>query len=362
MVARYVSFTLLSLATAAVLSIAVWMVLSTPAITQLFTQQTLPLTSTVQPQRPSLTLPGCKGLPNMPVVRPGELGSTQRPIVITFAPWGDTTEMAQIGQAIAGCLSSMTGLVYRSEVGTSATASVEAMGANKAQVGFLDTFAVVLAQTRYGVQPGLIALDQYYTVAIDPDKSLANMLEPFHKREFIARADSGIKSYADLKGKTICYVEPYAPSDEIIPSMMLKANGINPDRDFEAVVYTGSYDGVAIAVFKGACDVGVTFVDGLTDPAANYKQRYPTLPGTLAVFALTGQIPNGGVQFVANLDPNIKQATIAGLETMANDPEGNAVLNMLYPIKGFQEAGQNFYSDVDNILKQTGTDPASLVN
>ena len=192
MVARYATYTLLSIAAVAVLSLAVWMVLSTPAVAQLFTQQTLPLESSAQPQQPSLTLPGCKRLLNMPRVEPGELGSTQRPIVITFVPSGDATEIAQAGKVIAGCLSGMTGLVYQSEVGASSMASVEAMSTNMAQVGFLNTFAAILAQTRYGVQPGLIALDKYYTVAIDPDKSLANMLEPFHKREFIAGADSGV--------------------------------------------------------------------------------------------------------------------------------------------------------------------------
>ena len=143
---------------------------------------------------------------------------------------------------------------------------------------------------------------------------------------------------------------------------MLKANGINPDQDFKAVVYTGSYDGVAIAVYNGKCDVGVTFVDGLTDPAANFREQYPTLRSTVAAFAITGRIPNRGVQFVANLDPNIKQATVAGLATMANDLGGNATLNTLYPIRGFQEVGPNFYDDIENILKKTGTDPASLVN
>ena len=44
----------------------------------------------------------------------------------------------------------MTGLTFKIEVGTSFAATIEAMGANKAQVGFLNTFSELLAEQKYG--------------------------------------------------------------------------------------------------------------------------------------------------------------------------------------------------------------------
>ena len=102
---------------------------------------------------------------------------------------------------------------------------------------------------------------------------MAGKLNPFYKGQFIANVASGIKSFADLKGKTFCFVDPNSTSGYIIPRIILKANGIDPDKDFKAVQNAGSHDNVAIAVYKGDCDAGVTYVDVLTDAAANLKAQ-----------------------------------------------------------------------------------------
>ena len=43
------------------------------------------------------------------------------------------------------------------------------------------------------------------------------------------------------------------------------------------------------------------------------------------------------------------------------DPGGNAVLNRLYNINGFQKIEANFYDDFAAVLKKAGVDPAALV-
>ena len=115
----------------------------------------------------------CAKLPDAPTAAAGELGSPDKPIVITFVPSGDTGKITKAGTAIADCLSQMTGLNFKIEVGTTFAASIEAMGAEKAQVGFLNTFSVLLAEAKYGIIPALATLRKYNTNAIDPDKGLA---------------------------------------------------------------------------------------------------------------------------------------------------------------------------------------------
>jgi len=109
-------------------------------------------------------------------------------------------------------LNKMTGLSYTIEVGTSFGASIEAMGANKAQVGFLNTFSVLLAREKYGIIPALAVLRKYNTNDVDPDKAQAGQLLPYYKGQFIANQASGIKTFADLKGKTFCFVDPNSTS------------------------------------------------------------------------------------------------------------------------------------------------------
>ncbi len=236
--------------------------------------------------------PVCTKLPDAPAApAAGALGSSDNPIVITFVPSGDTGKIAKAGGAIADCLGQMTGLSFKEEVGTSFAASIEAMGAEKAQVGFLNTFSALLGNSKYGIFPAMLAIRNYSTNAVDPDAALKGQPEPFYKGEFIASVASGIKTFADLKGKTFCFVDPNSTSGYIIPRIVLKANGIDPDKDFKATVNAGSHPNVAIAVYKGDCDAGVAYVDILTDTSANLAATYPDIATKVVPFAVTDKHP-----------------------------------------------------------------------
>jgi phosphonate transport system substrate-binding protein len=306
--------------------------------------------------------PVCDKLSDAPAApAAGELGSADNPIVITFVPSGDTGKITTAGTAIADCLSQMTGLNFKMEVGTTFAASIEAMGAEKAQIGFLNTFSALLAGAKYGVTPALVAVRKYATNDLDPDKALSGQLEPFYKGQFIANADSGISSFADLKGKTFCFVDPNSTSGYIVPRIILAANGINPDTDFAATQNAGSHNNVAIAVYKGDCDAGVTYINVLTDTSANLAAQYPDIADKVKIFAVTPPIPNDGMQFIKSLDPNLRKVVVEGMMAMANDPGGKAVLKSLYNYDSFQEVDATFYNEFLAVLQKAGVDPSSLV-
>ena len=75
--------------------------------------------------------------------------------------------------------------------------------------------------------------------------------------------DTGIKTLADLKGKTFARVDPLSTSGWIIPSLMLKAAGINAGTDMK-IVDAGSHPAVVTAVYTGQADAGACFVDART--------------------------------------------------------------------------------------------------
>ena len=305
--------------------------------------------------------PVCTKMANPPTVEAGTFGSADNPIVIAFVPSGDTGKITKAGTAIAECLAAMTGLAFKIEVGTSYAASIEAMGATKAQVGFLNTFSILLAEQKYQIIPALANLRKYSTNAVDPDAALKGQMQPFYKGQFIANQASGIKSFADLKGKTFCFVDPNSASGYIIPRIVLKANGIDPDIDLKASVNAGSHPNVAIAVYKGDCDAGVTFIDVMVDAAANLAATYPDISTKVIAFTDTVRIPNDGVQYIKELDPKVQEAITESLLAMAADPGGAAVLKSLYSINGFQKIDSSFYNDFAAVLKAAGVDPAELV-
>lgn len=306
------------------------------------TQAAVQPTATVPP-------PKCDKLEGMPTVKAGDLGSPENPIVITLVPSGDVPTITKAGTEIADCLSKLTGLSYKIEVGTSYAASIEALGAGKAQFGFLNTFSAILAKEKYGVTPLLVALRPY-----------KGKLENFYQGQFIANKASGIKTIADLKGKTFCFVDPNSTSGAIIPQIVLKANGIDPQKDLKATQFAGSHDNVAIAVYKGDCDAGSTFVDVRTD-SAPIKQNYPDMVEKVDVFYITDNIPNDGLQVAKGVDPALIDATVKGLLFIAEDAGGKAMLRNLYSYRGLAKIEPNFYDDFEALLKKAGVDPASLI-
>jgi ABC-type phosphate/phosphonate transport system substrate-binding protein len=105
----------------------------------------------------------------------------------------------------------------------------------------------------------------------------------------------------------------------------------------------------------------VTFINVLTDTAANLAAQYPYITDKVKIFAVTPPIPNDGMQFIKSLDPNLKQVIVEGMLAMAEDPGGKAVLKSLYNYDAFQEVEATFYDEFAAILAKAGVDPASLV-
>jgi phosphonate transport system substrate-binding protein len=306
--------------------------------------------------------PVCTKLADAPAApAAGKLGAADNPITITFVPSGDTGKITKAGTAIADCLTQMTGLTFKMEVGTTFAASIEAMGAEKAQVGFLNTFSALLGNAKYGIFPVLIAIRNYNTNDVDPDKALKGQPEPFYKAQFMATTASGIKGFADLNGKTFCFVDPNSTSGYIVPRIILKANGIDPDTDFKATVNAGGHDKVAIALYKGDCDAGVTFINTLTDTSYKLYETYPDIADKVTIFAVSDRIPNDGMQFIKTLDPKLQAVIVEGMLAMVKDPGGKAVLKSLYNYDSFQKVEPTYYNDFLAVLKKAGVDPASLV-
>jgi phosphonate transport system substrate-binding protein len=315
----------------------------------------------VPPTATAVPAPICAPIAGAPTVKAGDLGSPDKPIVMAFVPSGEAGKIATASTAIADCLGKMTGLSYKVQTGTSYAAAIEAMGADKAQVGFLSTFAILEAEAKYGIIPALVNIRNYATVDIDPDKALKGQPEPFYKGEFITSASSGIKTLADLKGKTFCFVDPISASGYIIPRIILKANGIDPDKDLKATVNAGSHPNVAIGVYKGQCDAGSSFINILTDAASNLKGTYPDIEDKVVVFYVTDRIPNDGVQYSKTLDPKLQDITTTALLAMSKDPGGKAVLVSLYNVNAFQKIDATYYDDFNKIMIKAGVNAADLV-
>jgi phosphonate transport system substrate-binding protein len=274
----------------------------------------------------ALTLTGC-GTP--------KLGTEKNPIVMFFVPSGDTQEIIASGDQLAEMLTEKTGYTIKAEVGTDFAAAREAMGAGKAHVGWLNTFNYVLTNEKYGVDAGLV------TVRYGATSYLG---------QINVRADSGITSLADLKGKVMCWVDPNSTSGYIIPRIMLQANGIDPDADFSKTVEAGSHNNVITQVYNGECDAGATYGDA----RSSVEDDLTDVMEKVTVLATTSDIPNDNVSFIKDMPEEMRTKITDGLLEIAESEEGKEALNTLYSIAGLQKADDSFYDAFRTDLSKAG--------
>ncbi len=284
---------------------------------------------------------GLLALLAMTSCKQAELGTEENPIIMSFVPSGDTEEIIAGGEQIAQMLSEKTGLVIKANVGTDFAAVREAMGAGKAHIGWLNTFNYVLAHEKYGVEVALVTV-RYGSTS--------------YKGQIIVRADSGIESLEDLKGKTFCWVDPNSTSGYIIPRIMLLANGIDPDKDFAKQVEAGSHNNVVTAVYNGDCDAGATY----SDARSSVEKDVADVKDKVVVLATTTDIPNDNVSFAKNVPDDIRQKITDALLEIAATDEGKAALETVYSIAGLEPADDSFYDGFRADLSAAGIDIEDL--
>lgn len=270
-----------------------------------------------------------------------ELGTEENPVIMSFVPSGDTQEIVASGDELAEMISERTGLEIQANVGTDFAAVREAMGAGQAHIGWLNTFNYVLANEKYGVDVALVT-ERFGSTT--------------YTGQLNVRADSGIESLEDLRGKTVCWVDPNSTSGYIIPRIMLRANGIDPEEDFTQQIEAGSHNNVITQVYNGECDVGATY----DDARSSVEEDLPDVKEQVQVLATTTDIPNDNVSFIEEFPEDKRQEIVNALLEIAGTEEGQEALNNLYSIAGLQEADDSFYDAFRADLSQAGMDIEEL--
>ncbi len=266
---------------------------------------------------------------------PPALGTKDNPIVLAFVPSGETPEIIASAETVADLLSEKTGYVIEGTVATSYSAVIEAMGTGKAHMGTLATFAYLLAREKYGVDVALVAV-RYGS--------------PYYKGEIIVGADTGITKIEDLAGKTMCWVEAASTSGYIVPRIMLKAHGVDPDTDLAQAVEAGTHPNVVLAVYQGDCDAGAVYVDA----RGTIEDDHPDVNEKVLVIAESDEIPNDGLQFIKDFPADMREKIVqAFLDIMATE-EGAKAMGAAYGWSEVTVKDDSFYDPFRATLDAAG--------
>jgi phosphonate transport system substrate-binding protein len=263
----------------------------------------------------------------------GKPSSSSKVLRVGFVPSEDAQQVIQNAQPIVEILQKQLGMEVQPFVATDYTGVVEALRANKLDVAFLTPASYVLAKSEANVR-----------VVLKSERQGS----PYYYAAIITRADSGIKSLEDLRGKTFAFGDPLSTSANIFPRKMFHEHGIDPVRDFKQILYSGGHDATVLAVLNGKVDAGATYANS-PDNQDTAWARYLKTPENIKkirAIAFSEPIPADNLVLNGNLDERIAKTVEETFLNLSRDPQGKKMLRDLYQIDGFVPATDKDYDSV----------------
>ena len=156
---------------------------------------------------------------------------------------------------------------------------------------------------------------------------------------FIAQTDSGIKQLSDLKGKTVSFGSQSSTSGHLMPRHFLLQAGIDPERDFKRVAYSGAHDATIASVVSGKVDAAALditvwrkFVDEKKVDTSKVNVFYTTPPFYNYNWSVHADMP-------AALREKLTQALLA---LSMDTPEGKEILTLNRATKYIPTKPENY--------------------
>jgi phosphonate transport system substrate-binding protein len=229
---------------------------------------------------------------------------------VSAIPDENPNELLRIYQPFAEYLAREVGLKVQFTPVVDYAATVEGLAAKKLDLVWYGGFTFVQARRRTGA------------TAV-PVVSRAEDLE-FHSK-FIASPASGIKTLADLKGKTFAFGSVSSTSGHLMPRYFLLKAGVSPEKDFKQLAFSGAHDATALWVQSGRVEAGALneavwkkLVEQRKVDLARVDAFYTTPPYVDYVWTARGDLDEGVREKIAS----------AFLKLDARNPEHKRLLDL----------------------------------
>ena len=157
-----------------------------------------------------------------------------------LAPTEDAIALNRAFGPLCRFLSGVLGRAMFVRIGESYDQSIEDLGTGRAIVSYQTPSTYVEAHARYGVMPLVVPLTGG---------------KPYYRSAVVVRADSGIQSMGELRGKRFAFGDAKSTGSKAMPESMLKEAGIGLG-DLAGHGFVGSHDAVAKAVLAKDYDAG----------------------------------------------------------------------------------------------------------
>jgi phosphonate transport system substrate-binding protein len=165
----------------------------------------------------------------------------QTTLKVSAIPDENPTELQRKFAPLGAYLESKVGMKIEFTPVTDYAATVEGLAAKKIDMVWYGGFTFVQAYNRTGGTA--IPLVQR-----EEDEKFRSV--------FITQTNSSIKSLRDLKDKTFAFGSQSSTSGHLMPRSFLLKEGLDPDKTFKRVAFSGAHDATALQVAGGKVDAG----------------------------------------------------------------------------------------------------------
>jgi len=163
----------------------------------------------------------------------------QTTLRVTTIPEEAATEQVRKFTPLATYLEQQLGLKVQFTPVTDYPAAVESLVNKRVDLVWFGGFTFVQANIRSGGK--IVPLAQR-----EEDSRFQSV--------FIAKTGSGIKSLTDMKGKQVSFGSQSSTSGHLMPRSFLLQAGIEPEKDFRRIAYSGAHDATIASVVSGKVD------------------------------------------------------------------------------------------------------------
>lgn len=249
-----------------------------------------------------------------------------------FVPMRDGDKLIESVEPLTDMLSEELGIKVEGFTATNYVGVVEGLGSGQVDFGFIPPFAYVLANQESGAEVILTAIKKNGKAT--------------YQSQFLVGADSEIKDFQDIKGKTLAFVDPSSTSGYLFPGAYLINQGIDLEKDIK-YVNSGGHDKSLQLLLNGDVDVIAVFGEVIE----RYKDEFPDAGERTRILGFTEDIPGVSVTVKGDMDTELKQNIEDALLKIADTEEGASLIQDLFNMYGFQKSTDADYEVIRNTAK-----------
>jgi phosphonate transport system substrate-binding protein len=249
--------------------------------------------------------------------------NAQQVFRITAIPDESPTELARKAGPLVKYLERQIGMKVEWTPVTDYAAAVEALINKKVDMAWFGGFTFVQANVRSGGK--VIPIVQR-----EEDEKF---------RSVFITTDPSIKSLTDLRGKDVTFGSQSSTSGHLMPRSFLLQAGIDPDKDFHRVAYSGAHDATVAAVASGKVQAGALNISVWEKLVSEKKVD----TDKVRVFYTTPPYYDYNWSVLADMPTALREKlTVAFLALDKNTPEGKEILELQRATRFIPTKAENY--------------------